>query len=61
MKIESPKKFVEWLQKYNQTANFFIVAEVVHNEDQRHALFLCLRDAFIAGRDAGPEPVKEDK
>lgn len=48
MKIEATKEFLDWFEKYKHTANYFM-AHREGDKDQLHALFLCLRDAFIKG------------
>jgi hypothetical protein len=58
MKIEC-KEFDLWLKEYEPKANYF-VAQVQNDKDQNHALYLCMRDAFVAGMlDTGSEPVEK--
>lgn len=52
MKIETPPGFDEWFRVYQRTANYYVAASE-KDEQQRHALWLCLRDAFAANR---PDP-----
>lgn len=64
MKVLPPKEFVVWYEKYTHTANYFMALDDVNtnqSSDQQHALWLCMRDAFIAGSEAGPEPTEEKK
>lgn len=47
MKIETPHEFQLWLDEYKHSANYFMIG--AQTKDQLHALFITLRDAFIAG------------